>query len=276
MGQIEIDDAAYRAADTYERFFVANIFRYWTPLFLQFVSPLPGERVLDVACGTGVVARSVVPLVGGGGYVAGVDRNTAMLEVACKQHAEHCEQVDWWEGRAEQLAFPDQHFDLVTCQQGLQFFTDRAQAVREMYRVLHVAGRVGIAVWQPVERHPLYRRMFAVLSELFSVPAQDLAAAFAFGDENALEQLLVDAGFKQSAVKVVSHAVYFPDPDVFLAQTIRAASAVIPAFAQLDAPQMAEQLAEARSALDDVVKTHVVDGVLQFPMFANFAGGIRR
>ena len=80
---IDTTTAAYKAAETYERFIVTGIFRYWTPLFLERAAPKPGEHVLDVACGTGVVARSVVPLVGRQGKVTGLDINPAMLEVAC-------------------------------------------------------------------------------------------------------------------------------------------------------------------------------------------------
>ena len=112
---------AYRAAETYERFFVAGMFRYWTPLLLQRARPQPGERALDVACGTGVVARSIVPLVKPGGQVVGLDINPAMLAVTCRQFSDHCDEIDWREGEAEDLPFSAGEFDFVTCQQGFQF-----------------------------------------------------------------------------------------------------------------------------------------------------------
>ncbi|MGE5531583.1 MAG: class I SAM-dependent methyltransferase, partial [Bacteroidota bacterium] len=143
--------ASYQAAEVYEKFFVRGMFRYWTPVLLQRAAPREGERVLDVACGTGVVARSTVPLVGPSGKVVGLDINPAMLAVACRQFSDHCDDIDWQEGRAEDLPFGDHEFDLVTCQQGFQFFVDKGKAAREMRRVLRPEGRAVLAVWQSLD-----------------------------------------------------------------------------------------------------------------------------
>lgn len=270
------ESAAFQAAMTYERFFVANIFRYWTPLLLDRVRPQPGEHALDVACGTGVVARSMVPLVAPAGRVVGLDKNTAMLEVACKQVSEHCEQIEWHEGLAEELPFSEGMFDLLTCQQAVQFFTDRPKAAAEMLRVLRPGGRVGIEVWQSTDQHPVYQRLFEALSTVFSVPIQAIAAAFSFGDPRALADLLSGAGFRDVAVEDVRHEVAFPEPERFIELTIRGAAAVIPAFALLDASIQSEMLADVRGMLDGAFSAHMRGGALVFPMAGNIATAKKR
>jgi ubiquinone/menaquinone biosynthesis C-methylase UbiE len=120
----------------------------------------PGERALDVACGTGSVARHVAPLVGAAGQVVGLDISPAMLAVARALPASAGAPIAWQEGNAIRLDLPDDAFELVLCQQGLQFFPDRAAALREMRRVLTAGGRVAISVWQALQRHPVYAALF--------------------------------------------------------------------------------------------------------------------
>ncbi|HEX9756314.1 MAG TPA: methyltransferase domain-containing protein [Nitrospiria bacterium] len=107
----------------------------------------PGQRVLDVACGTGVLAREASLRVGSSGAVFGLDLNPGMLHIAER----HAPSIKWRQGRAESLPFPDQSFDTVVSQFGLMFFTDRPQALREMFRVLTPGGHLGIAVWDSLD-----------------------------------------------------------------------------------------------------------------------------
>ena len=129
-------------AEIYERHMVPAIFAPWSADLLALVKPQPGERVLDVSCGTGIVARNAASMVGGTGRVVGIDMNASMLEIARSNDAP----VEWREGDALAMPFLDQEFDVVVCQQGLQFFPDRSKALREMHRVLVPNGRLGIAV----------------------------------------------------------------------------------------------------------------------------------
>ena len=108
-------------AEVYERYLAPAIFRPWAELLLDLAVLRPGERVLDVACGTGVVARRAVEKVGAAGRVTGLDINTDMLAMARSSHAE----VEWREASALAMPFPDESFDVVLCQQGLRFFPDR-------------------------------------------------------------------------------------------------------------------------------------------------------
>jgi ubiquinone/menaquinone biosynthesis C-methylase UbiE len=266
---------AYKAAEVYERFIVASIFRYWTPLFIDRLTPKPGERVLDVACGTGVVARAIVPLVKPNGKVVGLDMNPAMLEVACRQFSQFCNDIDWREGTAESLPFPDQSFNLITCQQGLQFFKSRTAAAREMRRVLRKNGRVGIEVWQGLDKHPFYHTFFEAVADVFHVPAAEAASPFSFGDPQTLANLLEDGGFQQVQVEVVSQEARFSEPGQFAELMVRGASAVIPALRTADDSAQAEMFDTLKAKVAGLIQEHTINGALVVPLYANIATAYR-
>src|SRR3990172_6827474 len=119
-------------ADTYEDYFVPAMFLPWSTILLSHAALQTRERVLDVACGTGIVARQAAPLVGTGGQVAALDMNPAMLGVARARPAPSGATITWQEGNAMALPFPDGAFDVVLCQHGLQFVPDRSSSLREM------------------------------------------------------------------------------------------------------------------------------------------------
>jgi ubiquinone/menaquinone biosynthesis C-methylase UbiE len=135
------------AAETYERALVPAVFAAWAPFVVALAGPRPGERVLDVACGTGVVARLAAQRVGRAGKVVGLDLNPGMLAVAASATANEpttSASLTWQEASATKMPFPDAAFDIVYCQLGLQFFPDRPAALHEMYRVLAPGGRLGL------------------------------------------------------------------------------------------------------------------------------------
>src|SRR6478672_5617008 len=140
------------SAELYERFLVPTVTLPWARDLVERVGLRPGARVLDVACGTGVVARLAASAVGGGRVVA-LDVNRGMLAVGRSLSPEES-RVEWCEASADALPFAEGEFDVVLCQLGLQFFPDRPAAVREMRRVLTAAGRVGASVYTSIERNP--------------------------------------------------------------------------------------------------------------------------
>jgi ubiquinone/menaquinone biosynthesis C-methylase UbiE len=264
-------DPAYTAALSYEEYLVPSIFRYWTPFLIERAAPKTGEKVLDVACGTGAAARAMVPLVGETGKVTGLDKNSAMLSVACRKFSEYCDEIDWWEGVAENLPFPWQSFDLVVCQQGLQFFTDRSAAAHEMQRVLRPGGRAVIAVWQSVEHHPFYHQVYSTIAARMGLTIASLAEPHAFGDPHELSSLLHTAGFTHVHVDSVTQDVFFPHPERFLELTFRATSAVLPIYTMLDAQHQSSTLTAVKHELSSLIYAHTHNGVLTFPMKANIA-----
>jgi ubiquinone/menaquinone biosynthesis C-methylase UbiE len=122
--------------EIYERWLVGPLFKPWAEMTFDRLALSPGDRVLDIACGTGIVARVARERLGDAGYVLGVDVNPDMLAVARSA----APSIDWREGNASALPLRDgEQFDVVVCQQGLQFFPDKAAAAGEMRRALATA-----------------------------------------------------------------------------------------------------------------------------------------
>ena len=130
------------AAELYERYLVPSITSLWANDLVSRANPRTGERVLDVACGTGIVARTVSERMSAG-RVVGLDINGGMLAVARSTSTQSPVSVEWMEASALKLPFPAHAFDLVLCQLGLQFFPDPSVALKEMLRVLAPDGRGG-------------------------------------------------------------------------------------------------------------------------------------
>ena len=185
--------AAFRAdaAEAYEALLVPALFAPWAPRVAQAAQLGPGQRVLDVACGTGVLAREALARTAPGGAVAGLDPNAGMLAVA----RAIAPAIDWCQGVAEALPYPAGGFDAVVSQFGLMFFDDRAQALREMLRVLRPGGRLAVAVWDALEHVPAYAALVDVLERAAGPAAADaLRAPFAMGRREVLVTLFRAAG----------------------------------------------------------------------------------
>ena len=248
-------------AETYERSIVPYLFRPWAQVLIDRASVQPGERVLDVACGTGIVAREAAKIVGSAGKVVGVDVSPAMLAVAQEVAAGEGVSAEWRESDAGQLPSGDDSFDAVFCQQGLQFFPQRDAAVREMHRVLAPGGRALVSVWRDLELHPFFAALDEVMRAKLDVGAA--AAPFALSDADELHRVLADAGFSEVSVEQVSMTSRYPDPERNLYETVQALAAVAPALQGLDEAERARVIEEVtdemREANDAVTEgDHVV------------------
>lgn len=205
------------AAENYERYFVPAIGRPLATDLVAAAALQAGERVLDVACGTGVVTRLAAEQVGPGGSVAGADLTANMLEVA-RSAAPPKSGIQWYETSAEAMPLPDHAFDVVFCQLGLQFVADKAAAAREMHRVLVPGGRVLVTV-------PTPSRFFGVFEQALArhVPAAApfVALVFSLNDPAALERLFRDAGFKDVTTRSTLKKLHLPPPREFFWQYVR-------------------------------------------------------
>jgi ubiquinone/menaquinone biosynthesis C-methylase UbiE len=220
-------------AESYESYMVPTLFAPWASRLVESANPQAGERVLDLACGTGIVARSVASRVGSNGTVIGLDLNPHMLAVARVAAVREGLTIDLREGRAEELPFPDGHFDRVLCQFALMFFTDQHAALTEMRRVLTTRGQVWLSVWQGLDRHPFYQTLHEVIEQRLGMSAlQDI---FALGDADELRRLMTDAGLRQVEIEPASMTARFPNPAGFLAGEIDVDTAAIPSMQHLDA-----------------------------------------
>lgn len=201
------------AADVYETFFVPALFGEWAPRIADAARLAASDDVLDVACGTGVVAREALARVGPGGSVTGLDRNPDMLAVAARVTPG----ITWREGMAEDLPFDDESFDAVLSQFGLMFFEDQVAALTDMHRVLRPGGRLVVAVWDSLERSPGYQAVTALLQQLFGTSIADaMRAPFTLGETANVYRLFDEAGVKDATLQTVTGTANFPSIDAWV------------------------------------------------------------
>ena len=253
------------APQAYERYMVPTLFTPWAQELLACAALHAGERVLDVACGTGIVARLAAQRVGPSGYVMGVDLNAAMIETARTQTPPAGVPVEWREGDAHALPCADATFDVVCCQQGLQFFPDKPHALREMHRVLGPGGRLVLSVWRSLPYNP-YGRAMADARERHVGAAASTRAAYGFGEMEPLRTLLTAAGFRDIHIHIVVLTMRHPTPAEFIAGQL-AATPLAGAVAALDA---AAQVALRYDILASL-RPYTDDEGLAVPMEAHIA-----
>jgi SAM-dependent methyltransferase len=242
------------AAEVYEGFFVPALFGQWALRVAEALDVQSGDRVLDVACGTGVLARAVSDLIGPIGTVVGVDINDGMLAVARRRAPE----IEWQTARAEALPFASGSFDAVASQFGLMFFEDRRAALQEMLRVLKPGGRLAVAVWASLEQSPGYAAMGDLLRRLFGENvAQALLAPFSLGDRPVLSSVFADAGILDAQITTRRGTAHFPSIESWIYTEIRGWTLAD----VLDDAQFERLLREARTALQRFIG---VDGTVTF------------
>lgn len=207
---------AATAAEVYESFFLPALFDQWAGRLLDAANVSSGDRVIDVGCGTGIVARNAISRVGPEGRVVGVDPNEGMLAVASKTPG-----IEWATGVAEDIPFDNNSFDVVASQFAMMFFDDRPTALSEMSRVLVPGGRVAIATWASLDDTPGYASMVALLDRLFGTDAGDaLRAPYNMGDPQVLEELL-SAEFENVVVEKIKGAARFDSIEAWVHTDVR-------------------------------------------------------
>lgn len=200
------------AAEAYERYLVPPVFGPWAEFIVDLADPRPGERVLDIACGTGAATR---PAARRAGRAVGVDRDAAMIEVARRHpHAGSCV-IEWRCGDACDLDFGGATFDLCLCIQGLQHFGQRERALDEMRRVLKSSGRLVAAIWAQIEHTPGLDAVRLALEDE-QIDSGDFRRPFAFGDAGALESLVKGAGFRDVQVRLHERPACFASVEALL------------------------------------------------------------
>jgi ubiquinone/menaquinone biosynthesis C-methylase UbiE len=227
-----------KAAELYESYPARYILGPWAPLLVDAAHLTMGDRVLDVACGTGVVTRAAAIRVGPGGRVVGVDLNSGMIAVARSLPAPVGAPIEWLERSALDLRLDNASYDAVLCQQGLQFFPDKPAALSEMYRVLDRGGRLALSVWNSVG---IYNS--AVGEALARFVSNETAARFNASRQvpsaEELRRLAVDAGFSAVEVRVSRIDVHLPRLDEFVLDHLTA-TPVAAAVAAVDAESRRE------------------------------------
>jgi ubiquinone/menaquinone biosynthesis C-methylase UbiE len=258
-------------AEVYEQYLGRSIADPFARMLLDHAAPKQGERVLDLASGTGSVARQVAPMVGRQGRVVAVDINPAMLAVGRAMSPPAGAAIEWLEGNAIDLDLPDAAFDLVLCQQGLQFFPDRVGAAREMRRVLMPEGRVAISVWQTLARHPVYEALFKATASHLGARMSAVDVSFSFGDPEQLRAVLRNGGFDRIDIVPRSLDISLQSPERYVQLTVRGAATSVPAFARLDPRAQAALVKAVSGEMEPIIGRYRRGDELTFPMHTNIA-----
>ena len=261
-------------AEIYDSWFVPILF---APLAEQMVADTslpPRARVLDVGCGTGIVARTVAARLRGQGAVTGLDLNPAMLRVARRASEAAGLTIDWVQGDAQALPFPDASFDNVFCQQAIQFFPDRALAVAEMHRVLAPGGEVAIVCWRGLARNPFFAHFAQVVQQQAGSDA--LALPFALDDPRELAGLQQQAGFEDVSVEPIDVTAVYADPARFVEMQMTASAAGIRTLQGMSPSELAAVIEAIRADMAEPVRAATVDGHLRIPVQGMLARGVRR
>ena len=241
--------------EAYNELFVPVLFEPWAKKLIHFANVESGERVLDLACGTGVVSRLVAQQVGDTGKIVGLDVNAAMLDVARHTSKELTASIEWREGSALEIPYPDASFDIVLCQAGLMFFAEQ-QATQEMYRVLAADGRLALSVWRPIQYSPGWMAMVEA--------AEMMRSPYSLGgDSDRVRDLIIGGGFSDAHFRLEVEMTRYPSAKELLG--IQAAASPIGGFVNpLDESKL-EALIEDISLS---MQSYMDDGGLAFPVEA--------
>ncbi|HEY9376438.1 MAG TPA: methyltransferase domain-containing protein, partial [Jiangellaceae bacterium] len=252
-------------AEAYEQLFVPALFAQWASPLVGIAQVVPGQHVLDVACGTGVAARAAADIVGDTGAVVGVDVNPAMLAVAARIRPD----IQWLEGDAANLPFESGRFDAVLCQSALFFFPDVPAAIAEMARVLRPRGVLAIQTYASVEDQPGFRDLEAIAAKFAPADAMHLIETYwSQGDLSALSATLADAGLQVIETRTVLGTAMYGSVENLVETEIRGT----PLVGRLTEDLIEQILAESKVTLDRFVTS---DGLLAMPITAHLVAGRR-
>ncbi len=243
------------AAEGFAGCIVPHMLAPWVADLLALTELRADDRVLDLACGTGLVTTRIP------GRAVGLDCNLQMLEVARRQAAPG---IQWAQGDAVHLPFAAASFHHVLCQQGLQFFRPREAALAEMHRVLIPGGRVGLLLWGQIEANPYSLALARAMGRHVSDQAErQLRQSFSLSDGKELEVLLRDAGFEEVQVRPLRKSLRLTSLAEFIPGHL-AGTSLREVFASLEvdvrAAVIADVVQETKRLLtgDDVVFPFVV------------------
>jgi ubiquinone/menaquinone biosynthesis C-methylase UbiE len=237
--QAETFRVSLEIAETYEAAFVPSLFAGVARRLVDFAGVAPGQRVLDVGCGTGIVARTAAER---GATATGLDLNEAMLTVARRLRPD----LTWWQGDAAALPFGDARFDVTLCQSALMFVPDPTAAVREMARVTVADGTVGVQIWASPDRQRGFRPLAEAVARHAGPDSVDLVTTyFRLGDLDEFTRRCADAGLAVTAVETTEVTLHAPSVDAYITTEVEST----PLVERIDDETYARLRADARTGL---------------------------
>jgi ubiquinone/menaquinone biosynthesis C-methylase UbiE len=265
MGEREQWQLDGSAPELYQRYLVTAMTAKWATDLVTRAALHPGDSVLDIACGTGVVARAAAERVGVTGRVAALDINPGMLATARSLPAPDGAAIEWTEGNALALPYDDEVFDVVFCQLGLQFLPDRGTALSEARRTLAPSGRLALNVFGPIEHNPATRALSEALDRHVGADASAIKRGeHSLADTDELRALVTAAGFENVEIDTATKMVHFPS----VTEYVRIQLAATPLASIVDAYDADRRAHCVKALVDDVeaaLAAYAGDEGLSFP-----------
>ena len=254
------------SAERYEQIVVPYLFAGWAKDMVEQMDLNAGERVLDVACGTGIVARNAAEKVGTSGMVTGLDLNPGMLAVATSlQLPPATPSIRWVECSALDMDLGDASFDVVLCEQGFQFFPDKLAALKEMHRVLAPGGRLAISVWLKPSPYNIAQAN-GIEKHLGAEAGEEARSSRIAPSAEEIANLLKNAGFNDVNVSAIEREMHFPLPEDYLPLHLTALP-VATQFAAMDEESRARLINDMATEL----QPYVTRDEMVFPDAINMA-----
>ena len=260
-GSMEPDTSA---AEAYDTILVPEVMQPWADLMVQKAHVGTGARTLDVACGTGVVARCAARLCGPQSHASGLDIDPAMITVAKAAALREALNIDYRCGSASELPFEASSFDAALCLHGLQYFPDKTLALAEVRRVMRPGAGLVMVVWTAMETCAGNWAMITAL-ERRGIDAKDMRKPFALSDSAALRTLVEHAGFNDVTVEGTHRTVRFASVRTFVESIARGAPSSRLALAQVPPPDWQGFLTDVEVQLAPWTE----NARLEFPMASN-------
>jgi ubiquinone/menaquinone biosynthesis C-methylase UbiE len=257
-------------AAAYDEYLVPGLFTGWARRAVELARLRPGDSVLDVACGTGIGARTALE-VGTSGRIVGLDIDAGCIEYARRQSQERGDAIEWRCASAIELPFDDGSFDACLCVHGLQFFPDPVKALREMHRVLKGGGRLVALTWGALEENKGHYAAVQAL-EKRRIDATAAKRAFSIANGDRLRALAAQAGFANAEVRVESGTTNFPSREAFFTGMVEGSPSTRHALALVPEVDRAAFLDEVAAAL----QRYFENGKLRYPTSVNVLTATRQ
>jgi SAM-dependent methyltransferase len=254
-------------AEMYEAVLVQQLFKPLSHTVMESVPPQPGGRMLDVAAGTGIILRTACANGSSPGKMAAVDISPMMIQVGEARCREQGIEVDWYEASADELPLEDKSFDTVYCQQGLQFSPDKAKALAEMHRILVENGTMFCLTWRGMEHHPFIRDINTVARHHAGISMLD--EPFSLSDENMLNDLATQSGFKDARVEMLSVTTSTDTPVLNARMMLMGATAAIRSLQSLTPEERTEMVDTIIANADPVFEQYTGNGEMVMDWHTN-------